>query len=235
MTDRMRGWPAQRLTRAAPVLLSSAAHVLLALGLYLLSTRLDVPPQLVMADLVEHPTGGLERQRRSALPEALRRRVSTPRPVTRDAAKTETPISPPSPPSPPTSPAPTSESSPTIGAEASRPVADAPATGSGQPAPAGGAGEDSAGAGPPALGHRVTPGYPENMRRAAVEGTTVILVAVRADGSVGEVRLRQSAGHADLDAAAVDAVKRWRFRPAQRRGLPVEFCCIEIPIVFRLH
>jgi protein TonB len=73
------------------------------------------------------------------------------------------------------------------------------------------------------------------MRRAAIEGTAVVVVAIQADGSVGEVRLRQSAGHAELDAAAVEAVKRWRFAPAQRRGVAVQFCCVEIPIAFRLH
>lgn len=73
------------------------------------------------------------------------------------------------------------------------------------------------------------------MRRAALQGTSVVLAAIRADGSVGEVRLKQSAGHADLDTAAVDAVKRWHFAPARRRGVAVDFCCVEIPIAFRLH
>jgi len=232
MIASLRGWLVQRLTRAAPVLVSGAVHVLLGLGLYLLATRLVAPPQLLMADLVEHPTGGSEPERRSALPDVLHRRLSSPRPVTRGATRTETAVAPPSP-SP--SPAPATEPSPTTGAGEPISGASAPAVSAGQSGPAGRPEGDGAGVGAPTLGHRVAPSYPESMRRAALEGTAVVLAAIHADGSVGDVRLRQSAGHWELDTAAVDAVRRWRFRPAQRRGLAVEFCCIEIPIVFRLQ
>jgi protein TonB len=35
------------------------------------------------------------------------------------------------------------------------------------------------------------------------------------------VRILESSGFSALDAAAVQAVREWRFRPAQRAGLPV--------------
>jgi protein TonB len=109
-----------------------------------------------------------------------------------------------------------------------RPVA---AAGFGGGAP-GGTGEGRLS--PPGVGFRVEPAYPEAARRAAAHGTALVAIAVRADGSVGEVRLMQSAGRDDLDGAAVDAVKKWRFAPAQRRGAAVDFCCIEIPFRFGL-
>jgi protein TonB len=87
----------------------------------------------------------------------------------------------------------------------------------------------------PSLGHLVQPRYPESARRAGIQGRALLAVTVHADGTVGDIRLKQSAGHDDLDAAAVDAVKRWRFAPAQRWGTAVDFCCVEIPIDFHLH
>lgn len=60
---------------------------------------------------------------------------------------------------------------------------------------------------------------PESIRRD-VEGKVKLEVEVRADGSVGEVRLVTGL-RADLDAAVVEAIKRCRFEPAQIAGQPV--------------
>jgi protein TonB len=79
----------------------------------------------------------------------------------------------------------------------------------------------------------VLPAYPEAARRAGAQGTTLLRVRVRADGSVGEVLIQQSAGHPDLDAAAAGAVSRWRFEPAERGGVPVEVWIL-LPVRFRL-
>ena len=88
----------------------------------------------------------------------------------------------------------------------------------------------------PAGAQEITPPQPvETPPAAAAEGTTdtgtvVLLVTVGADGLVRDVSVAQTAGPA-LDAAAVAAVMRWKFRPALRDGQPFE-ARVRIPFRF---
>lgn len=75
--------------------------------------------------------------------------------------------------------------------------------------------------------HRVAPVYPAAARRRGSEGR-VLLHAVLDDGVPRQVRVVESSGDSQLDAAAREAVWQWRFRAS---GSMV----VEIPIVFRLH
>jgi protein TonB len=59
-------------------------------------------------------------------------------------------------------------------------------------------------------------------------------VHVLADGRVGDIDVEQSAGHPDLDQAATDAVRRWRFEPA-RRGEQAVAMWVRLPVEFRLR
>lgn len=77
------------------------------------------------------------------------------------------------------------------------------------------------------------PKYPQYARRRGAKGRVVLAVQVGADGRAKSVLLRLSSGHADLDAAAIAAVRRWRFAPASRGGVSVEGLAI-VPIRFRL-
>jgi protein TonB len=86
----------------------------------------------------------------------------------------------------------------------------------------------------PRGGYQVRPSYPSNARRLGIQGTTLLSVFVAADGRVGDVVVRQSAGHPDLDQAAADAVKRWRFDPA-RRGTEAVAMWVLLPVEFRLR
>ena len=112
------------------------------------------------------------------------------------------------------------------GAFAVAPPSDAPASG---PAPAPTAAAQPAGPAVAALpsdgvtqraipqgGYQLRPAYPSSARRLGVQGTTLLHVLVADDGRVGNVVVTQSAGHPDLDQAAADAVRRWRFEPARR-------------------
>jgi protein TonB len=78
------------------------------------------------------------------------------------------------------------------------------------------------------------PDYPPVARRRGLEGRTVLRVEVRPDGKAGRVSLRRSSGHGLLDDAALGAVSKWTFRPAQAGGVPVAGV-VEVPIVFRLE
>lgn len=78
------------------------------------------------------------------------------------------------------------------------------------------------------------PPYPEAARRAGVTGTVLLLVQVRADGSVRGVSVRTSSGTTSLDRSALTAVRRWRFEPAREDGVAVD-SEVEVPIRFALQ
>jgi protein TonB len=86
----------------------------------------------------------------------------------------------------------------------------------------------------PRGGYQVRPSYPSSARRLGIQGMTTLRVYVAADGRVGEVQVQESAGHPDLDNAAADAVKRWRFEPARRGTEPVGVWVL-LPVEFRLR
>ncbi|MFO0155650.1 MAG: energy transducer TonB [Alphaproteobacteria bacterium] len=65
------------------------------------------------------------------------------------------------------------------------------------------------------------PAYPEMSRRRGQEGTVMLELRVDANGRVTEVRVVESSGFSALDAAALETLRDWRFRPAQRAGLPI--------------
>jgi protein TonB len=85
----------------------------------------------------------------------------------------------------------------------------------------------------PQGGYQVRPGYPASARRLGVQGVTLLKVHVLADGRVGHVVVQETAGHPDLDQAAADAVRRWRFDPARRGDEPVAVWVL-LPVEFRL-
>lgn len=86
----------------------------------------------------------------------------------------------------------------------------------------------------PQGGYQVRPSYPVAPRRLGVQGTTLLRVHVLADGRIGDVLVEKSAGHPDLDDAATDAVKRWRFDPA-RRGSDAVAMWVLLPVEFKLR
>jgi protein TonB len=79
----------------------------------------------------------------------------------------------------------------------------------------------------------VHPTYPASARRLGIQGTARLKVQVLADGRVGEVLVETSAGHPDLDQAAADAVRQWRFEPA-RRGTEAVATWVLLPVQFQL-
>lgn len=74
--------------------------------------------------------------------------------------------------------------------------------------------------------------YPRRARDLELEGHVVIHARVAPDGKVSETRRYLSLPM--FDEAAVEAVKRYRFRPALAGGRPVA-AWVAVPIRFRLH
>ncbi|QSR87864.1 energy transducer TonB [Methylacidiphilum caldifontis] len=77
------------------------------------------------------------------------------------------------------------------------------------------------------------PVYPEEARRKGEQGVVYIWVKISPAGTVSSLSVYRSSGFADLDGAAVDAVKRWRFHPAKSGNTPVESQAI-VPVQFHL-
>ncbi len=72
----------------------------------------------------------------------------------------------------------------------------------------------------PVLLSKVDPHYPEAARRAGVEGTVVLDAIVGADGRVTDVAVLRGLP-LGVSEAAVEAVRRWQYRPARGRAGPV--------------
>jgi protein TonB len=77
------------------------------------------------------------------------------------------------------------------------------------------------------------PVYPQSALRRGEQGNVMLRVSVSADGAPLAVDLAATSGHASLDNAAEAAVRRWRFNPATRGGIPVA-AMADVPIRFRL-
>lgn len=77
------------------------------------------------------------------------------------------------------------------------------------------------------------PTYPPAAFRAGEEGTVVVRVDVDASGNPTSASVETSSRSRDLDRAAVEAVKKWRFEPAIKDGKPVASAA-NVPVEFKL-
>jgi TonB family protein len=66
--------------------------------------------------------------------------------------------------------------------------------------------------------HQVVPDYPEDARRAGLQGTVVLDAVVSAEGKVTQVKV--VSGPEELALAASDAVRWWRYEPYLVNGQP---------------
>lgn len=78
------------------------------------------------------------------------------------------------------------------------------------------------------------PLYPERSRLAGEQGVVLVRAEVSSSGEVSRVSLARSSGHPSLDRAAVEAVGRWRFRPASAAGMALA-SEVTVPVRFELH
>ena len=86
---------------------------------------------------------------------------------------------------------------------------------------------------PPRLLHEVRADYTEEARQRAIAGDVVLEIVVRRDGSVGDLKILQGLG-GGLNDRAVQAVRQWRFAPAQRLGVAVDVI-VEVAVEFKLR
>ena len=86
----------------------------------------------------------------------------------------------------------------------------------------------------PRYGDNARPAYPPLARLRGYQGVVVVFVEVLADGRVGQVEIRRSAGREILDRAALEAVRSWRFEPGRKEGRAVTMS-VEVPVRFVLN
>lgn len=72
----------------------------------------------------------------------------------------------------------------------------------------------------PSVASEVKVPYPDEARRAGVEGTVTLSINVDAEGKVSAVKVLSGPGYG-LNEAARDAIRRFRFKPAVKGGEPV--------------
>jgi TonB family protein len=78
------------------------------------------------------------------------------------------------------------------------------------------------------------PLYPQEARKKGYEGEILLKVEVLANGRVGRVELKKSSGYEILDRSALNAVKEWKFIPANKGNGSIP-SWVNIPIKFQLQ
>jgi periplasmic protein TonB len=106
------------------------------------------------------------------------------------------------------------------------------------PGDGGGTGGDSyhrgQGASDPSVLSQVDPEFSEEARKAKFQGLCVLTIIVEADGTPSNIRVRGGLGMG-LDEKAIEAVKKWRFRPSMKNGHPVRYGPVEVDVDFHLY
>ena len=80
------------------------------------------------------------------------------------------------------------------------------------------------------LVHKVEPQYPPIAKTARVQGTVVLHALIAKDGKIEN--LQAVSGSPLLTAAAINAVKQWRYKPYILNGQPVE---VETTVTVNFH
>jgi protein TonB len=74
---------------------------------------------------------------------------------------------------------------------------------------------------PPKTLHSWLPPYPEDAFRGHHQGMVELLVTIDADGTLIAAHVARSSGNESLDRAALESLDRYRFKAADRDGVPV--------------
>lgn len=75
--------------------------------------------------------------------------------------------------------------------------------------------------------------YPAAAKQARASGTVQVRAVVETDGRVREVRVDRSSGHASLDKAAMEAMRRALFKPYMHNGI-ARAAIVIVPMHFGL-
>ena len=85
---------------------------------------------------------------------------------------------------------------------------------------------------PPTPVSKIQPNYPSTLLSKGIGGKVLVACVVDESGKVVSSSVKQSA-HPDLDKAALAAVSKWKFKPAQKAGRNVRASCV-VPFNFEV-
>jgi len=78
------------------------------------------------------------------------------------------------------------------------------------------------------------PAYPPVSKRLGEQGKVVLRVLIGTDGTAQDAQVKESSGYDRLDRAALETVRKWRYVPGKRNGVP-EAMWFNVPIHFVLE
>jgi len=81
---------------------------------------------------------------------------------------------------------------------------------------------------------RAAPRYPAGALQTGKEGWVMLSYVISPDGAVTEPMIEDSSGVEMLERAALEAVRKWRYTPAMRDGVPVEQSMTKTRIAFQI-
>jgi protein TonB len=79
---------------------------------------------------------------------------------------------------------------------------------------------------------QVAPAYPPELRKAKIEGSVMLVFVLDEGGRVEDPRVENST-RPEFEKPALEAIRKWRFRPGMREGTAVR-TYIRVPIKFRV-
>lgn len=79
---------------------------------------------------------------------------------------------------------------------------------------------------------QVAPAYPPELRKAKVEGLVTLVFILSEEGRVEDARVENSS-RPEFEKPALEAIRKWRFRPGEKDGKPVR-TFLRQPMRFRV-
>ena len=83
---------------------------------------------------------------------------------------------------------------------------------------------------PPVPVRTPPPKYPPDLRREGVSGACSVTIVIDAKGTVTDAEIAK-ASHEGFKQPSLDAIKQWKFKPAQKDGKTVKVR-VTVPLVF---
>jgi protein TonB len=83
---------------------------------------------------------------------------------------------------------------------------------------------------PPVPVRMVAPEYPSDLKNEGVAGVVVVACVIDVQGNVSDPAVQKSS-NAEFERPALEAIKKWKFKPAKQDGSPIAKK-VTIPIKF---
>lgn len=86
---------------------------------------------------------------------------------------------------------------------------------------------------PPTPVSKIQPSYPASLLSKGIGGRVLVNCSVDETGKVVSTSIKKSSGNTELDKAAINAVTKWKFKPAQKAGRNMRATCV-VPFNFEV-